>query len=68
MSLHAGQEKEISHVQIIIAKLTLERARCVSGIPCGIHVVSDTSSLTTPTVRLSQRLISDNTVFVLPQY
>ena len=30
MSLHAGQEKEISQVQIIIAKVTLERAQYVS--------------------------------------
>ena len=32
MSLHAGQEKEISQVQIIIAKVTLERAQYVGKV------------------------------------
>ena len=34
MSLHAGQEKDLSWVQIIIAKVTLERAQGVgySGV------------------------------------
>ena len=32
MSLHTGQEKEISQVQIIIAKVTLERVHDVVSI------------------------------------